>query len=467
MGAVHGQKIADLNARIDRLPTLGFSNLTFLIIGLSYFFVYFDISVIGFTLPKLTEVFHLTATEAAYPVTLYLIGYVIGDYLLSLVADRVGRRKALLYTVLIVAIGGFLSAFAWDLWSLAIFRFITGVGTGAEIAIASTIITEFSPSKSRGKYLQLMYFWGAAGLTITPFISLALINLENGWRIIFGLGALVAIVLIFMRARFLPESARWLVINGKPEEAERLVTDMERRVRLKTGKELPPVPVVPPEEESSGSVTKTLFSHPYLKRTVITLAFWLVWLITTYAYLSYAPTILIESGNTASSGLLFTALGYLGTPVGALIALILIDKVERKYFMFFVTVVFAGSLCLMTIVSSNFLVILGAFMCSMMIAANSAGYVYMAEIFPTRVRTTGVAITEGGGQIGGIIAPFLTVALLNVIGGIGTLYVLAAIVLGSGLIILIGGMRTTGLELTKIAGDPASAPEHSKNISGL
>ncbi|MBU8877520.1 MFS transporter [Bacillus sp. FJAT-29790] len=446
-----GKHISEINARIDRLPALGLGRFTFLVIGLSYFFVYFDISVIGFTLPKLTEVFNLTATQAAYPVTLYLLGYVVGDYLLSLVADRLGRRKALLYTVLIVAVGGLFSAFAWDLWSLAIFRFITGVGTGAEIAIASTIVTEFSPSKTRGKYLQLMYFWGAAGLTITPFISLALIDLDNGWRIIFGLGALVAVILIFMRSRYLPESPRWLILNGKSEEAEQLVSEMEHNVRRKTGMELPPVPVVPPEEEARGSITKTLFLPPYLNRTVVTLAFWLVWLITTYAYLSYAPTILIEAGNTASSGLLFTALGYLGTPVGALIALLLIDKMERKYFMFLVTLAFAIGLCIMTITSSNLFVISGAFICSMMVAANSAGYVYMAEIYPTRVRTTGVAITEGGGQIGGIIAPFLTVALLAQIGGIGTLYVLAAIVLFSGFIILIGGMKTTGKELTKIA----------------
>ncbi|KJQ54437.1 MFS transporter [Microbacterium sp. SA39] len=443
--------VATINARIDRLPYSGLSKPAFVVIGLAYFFVYYDLSVVGFTLPKISEVFQLTGEQAAVLIATYLAGYMVGDYFISNFGDRRGRRTAMLVTVVVLALGSILSALSWDFTSLLIFRFITGAGTGAEIALATTIVTETSPPHKRGKYLQLMYFWGAAGLTIAPFVSLALIDSEMGWRILLGLGGVVALMLIFMRGRFLPESGRWLAVHGRFDLADREVAKMEAIARAKYGRELPAPQPVPSEHVHGEGDTRRLLKKPYLSRLLVTLLFWTTWLLATNAYLSYGPTIIAEAGGDVGSSMLVTALGYLGTPIGAILAFIFIDRAQRKLLIFTVCVVFAVGLSLIAIGGSQPTVILGTFLSSAMIAANSAAYVYMAEIFPTGLRATAFSIVEGGGNIGSLIMPFVIVALLATVGGTASLWVLAATVLIAGLVILIGGIRTTGKELTKLA----------------
>lgn len=443
---------AELNARIDRLPKWGLSPIVLVIVGISYFFAFYEITAISYTLPTLTERFGITEAQAAYPVSANLLAYAIGAYVLGNVADSVGRRKALLITVIILAIGGFLTALSWDVWSLTAFRFITGIGTGAEIALAATIVTEFSPSRLRGRYVQINYIWGALGLATTPFVAIALLGTSDlGWRLVFGLGALVAALLVFMRGRWLPESPRWLVINGREDEAEGLVSSMEDRCRATTGNDLPPVPSVRAEKKAEGIPTLQLFRPPYLKRVLVVLGFWLTWYVTVYAFLGYYPIILIDRGLSEASGLLYGALGQLAIPIGAILALILVDVGQRKYFVSAVAFIFTASLALAALSSSGFILWLGSFISSMMIAANSVGYLFTAEQFPTRARATGTAVGDGFGHVGGVIAPFIVVAALAAAGGSATLWIMAAFVFVSGLIVFLGGARTTGKRLTDIA----------------
>jgi putative MFS transporter len=448
--------VAELNARIDRLPTWGLSKMVFVVVGFAYFFAFYDISAIAFTLPELSKLFHLSGNQIAYPVTANLLGYLVGAYALGNIADYLGRRQALLLTVIVLAVGGLLTAMSWGLWSLSIFRFITGLGMGAEIALAATIVTEFSPSRLRGRYTQVNYCWGAVGLAVTPFVAVALLNLGNpavGWRFVFGFGALVAIMLAFMRGQWLPESPRWLVIHGRAADAEALVTAMEARCRARTGQELPAIPQVPAEESYHGFPTMALFKPPYLGRMVIIFGFWSLWYVTVYGYLGFEPTILIKKGTSIPSGLLYSALGDLAIPIGAVIALLLVDLVRRNYYMAAVAVIFAIALAVMALSSGGVALFLGAFFSAMMIAANSVGYVYTAELFPTRARATATSIGDGLGHIGGVVAPFIVTASLASLGGNGTLWLLAVFVLVSGAIILLGGIRirTNYAGLTEIA----------------
>ncbi|MDQ0189362.1 MFS transporter [Alicyclobacillus cycloheptanicus] len=444
-------RIASLNARIDRLPVWGLSKMVFIVVGLSYFFAFYDISAISFTLPILTKMFHLTTAQTAYPVTANLLGYMIGAYIIGNLADSIGRRKAMMITVVILAIGGLLCAFSWDVWSLTAFRFMTGLGMGAELSLAATVITELSPSRLRGKYMQYNYLWGALGLAVTPFVAVALVSVPGvGWRLVFALGAVVAVMLVFLRGRWLPESPRWLVLNQRESEAEQMIAVMEECCR-QAGHLLPEVPDVPAEHRPEGFPTLSLFKKPYLGRMLVTLGFWGVWYITVYAYLGYEPTMLIQMGASTPSGLLYSALGDIAIPIGAVIAYLVVDLIERKTYLALVTVVFAVGLVLMATSHNGVVLFIGTFFSSMMVAANSVGYVYTAESFPTRARATATSIGDGVGHIGGVIAPFIVVASLGSIGARGTFWLLAGIVLVSGLIIYAGGIRTKGESLTEIA----------------
>lgn len=159
---------AELNARIDRLPRWGLSPVVYFVLGLSYFFAFYEISAIAFTLPTLTKRFDITEAQAAYPVAANLLGYAVGAYALGNIANYMGRRRALILTVMVLTLGGLLTALSWDVWSLSAFRFVTGFGVGAKIALAATIMAEFSPSRLRGRYLQINYLWGALGSPLPP-----------------------------------------------------------------------------------------------------------------------------------------------------------------------------------------------------------------------------------------------------------------------------------------------------------
>jgi putative MFS transporter len=450
------QEIAWLNARVDRLTHSGLTFRQFAIIGAAYFFVFYDLSVVGFTLPDITEDLSLSGGQAAGVVSIYLGSYVVGAVTLASFADKYGRRRGLLYTVIAIAVGGLLSGVAWGFWSLAIARFIVGAGTGAEIALASTIVTETSPSRKRGKYLQYMYFWGAAGLTLTPFITLLLLKLDNGWRYSLAVGGLIAIVLAFSRKKYLDESPRWLVLNGRAEEARDIVQKMEAISEKKSGHPLPPPreDEIPLESSSTDNrLVKKFFQKPYLKRTLVTLAFWTLWLIPVDAYLSYAPTILSSAQHQGASGIVITAIGYIGTPVGALLAFFLVDIGQRKYLISVIAFIFGCALAVMAVNPSGIVVVIAAFVASAMISANSAVYAYMAEIYPTSMRATGFGILDSGGNVGGALAPFIVVGLISIVHESGTLWILAASLICSAVILAVGGIKTSRKSIVEISGN--------------
>lgn len=451
-GRASGAAIAGLNARIDRLPVWGLSWAVLAVVGLSYFFAFYDISTIAFTLPVVSKQFGLSGYALALPVTANLVGYVIGAYALGNIADVIGRRAALLITVVILTVGSILTALSWNGLSLDVFRFITGLGMGAEIALAATILTEFSPARKRGRNLQLNYLWGAVGLAVTPFVAIGLLTVPRfGWRLVFLAGGLVAFITIFIRGRYLPESPRWLITHDRAGEAEDLVARMEETARRRSGQELAPPPEVPPEAAFKGFPTRALLRQPYLGRLAVTLGFWLVWYITVYAYLGYEPTLLIKMGLSQPSGLLYSALGDIAIPVGAIIALLIVERWQRKYLVATVAFVFTAALILMAVSTTGALLFVGAFFSAMMIATNSLAYVYTAESFPTRARATATSIGDGVGHIGGVVAPFIVVAAMSGLGARWTFGLLAVVVCVSGLIILTGGIKTTGTELTRVA----------------
>lgn len=445
-------KIGEITARIDRLPKWGLSYGVFVVVGLAYFFAFYDISAISFSLPKLADQFNLSGAELAYPVTFNLLGYAIGAYLLGTLADRAGRRPAMLITVIVLAVGGILCAFSWGVWSLTVFRFITGLGMGAEIALAATIVTELSAAKTRARNMQIMYLFGAAGLTVTPFFAILLLDIGPiGWRLVFAFGAVVAIMLAFMRSRWLPESPRWLLIHGRGDEAEKLVETMESRAAQRSGGNLPPLGQILPERTYHRNPIVELLRPPYLKRTLVVFGFWFTWYITVYAYLGYYPTILIKMGLSEPNGLLYAALGQSATIIGGIVALLIVNVAHRKYLMGGFAVVFIIGLLIIVLHPSGPLLFIGSFLSSMMIAANSVGYLYTAEAFPTRMRATALSMGDGVGHLGGVVAPFIVVATLAGVGAPGTIWILIAFLVAAAVIIAVGGMNTTGRRLTEIS----------------
>lgn len=439
-------KSNELLARLNRVPIWAFPKSFLLIIGLGYFFTFYDISNIGFAMPAINEQFHLSnSTSLFLALSVGLIGYIIGSFVIGSLADRYGRYKMLILTFALTALGSFGDAFATNITTLIIFRFLTGVGVGADLNLVSTYISELAPASQRGRMTLITFLVGILGQTITPFVALALVpNFEIGWRLLFGIGGLIAITGLILRVR-LPESPRWEIQHGRLENAEKTISEMESLCQKK-GIELPD-PVVEQHDISQESPFHTLMTPFYLKRLTILIAMWFLWYIGNYGFLGDAADLLTAHGAGIGNSLGYLAVGAMGYPIGAIFVLNLVDRLERKLLIFLTTLIWFLGMILIATYQSNLYVYLGAFCASLALGSYlQVGYTYTAELFPTRARATGFALSDGIGHAGGALGALILPAIIsNYSFFIGFTFIACTGLLAG--ILALFGPKTTGINL--------------------
>src|SRR5699024_2516140 len=162
----------ELLARLNRIPVWALPKSYLIIIGLGYFFTFYDISDIGFAMPAINEQFNLSQSTSLFlALAVGLIGYIIGSLIIGALADRFGRYRMLLLTFALTAIGSFGDALAPGVATLVVFRFVTGIGVGADLNLVSTYISELAPPARRGRITLWTFLVGILGQTVTPFIA--------------------------------------------------------------------------------------------------------------------------------------------------------------------------------------------------------------------------------------------------------------------------------------------------------
>jgi putative MFS transporter len=269
-----------------------------------------------------------------------------------------------------------------------------------------------------------------------------------GWRVVFGIGALAIFLLLFLNDRWVPESPRWLVLHGHADRAEELMQRMENHVRA-TGRELPEPEPSPAEAVLTTFPTAELLRPPYLSRVLVVFFFWFFSYMAAYAYLAYLQTLLKAMG--VSENLLYSAIGDIGFVLGGFLALVAIDRWNRKYSAAGAGLVGMVGLALIAVSTGPALLILGALLAGIWIMAPALGYAYTSEVFPTRARASGMSIGDGLGHLGGAVQPYIVVAGLAAVGPRGTFGLMIVMIAIAASIILFGGLKTAGDRLTDIA----------------
>ncbi|MBV8573898.1 MAG: MFS transporter, partial [Acetobacteraceae bacterium] len=269
----------DVPARLDRLPWARFHWLVVIALGITWILDGLEVTLVGSLSAAIAEspTLGLSGTEIGVAASAYLTGAVLGALFFGWLTDRLGRKKLFTVTVLIYAVATIASGLAWNFWSFAFFRAMTGAGIGGEYAAVNATIQELIPARRRG-FTDLVIngsFWlgaalGAVGALVV--LNPAIMNPEIGWRAAFVIGGIIGVVVLLLR-RFIPESPRWLMTHGYPEEADRVVAQIERRIEAETGRPLPPVPhqalrLRRDVHEWFGASVRALF-HQYRGRTVL------------------------------------------------------------------------------------------------------------------------------------------------------------------------------------------------------
>jgi MFS transporter, putative metabolite:H+ symporter len=403
----------DLIARLDRLPVWPYPSAVLWVVGIGYLIAFFDITNVAFGLPVFSKVLHFSQSQAALPITASLVGYVIGSWLNSNFSDVIGRKGGIMTATLLFSCGCIVTTFAFNLESMVIGRFVTGMGIGAEIAVISAYIGEMAPAAVRGRYTSLANVFAMIGQGVVPVVALGLVpNFTWGWRAMFLIGAFGGLTLLAFP--WIPESPRWLLSKRRHVDAAAVVAAAEKRVRARIGDRLPPPIEVAAEVHAQGFPTAALFRPPFRGRVLLLFALWFIWYIGTYTWLGLGPTFFVARGYTLTHSILFLLTSSIGYPAGSLIATAIGDTFERKHTILAGMILWTACFIGIGIASSPLLIYVSVFL-----LAGSLGfflplmYTLTAESFPTRARATGVSLTDGAGHLGGAIGPIMALAVYS------------------------------------------------------
>lgn len=471
-----------LGTRIDSLEKIPMSAGVLLAISLASFFTYYDFSNYAYISPMLKESWNVQDSEIALGASLTVLGYVIGAVLITIYADLYGRKPALVISVLLLAGGSILAASAQDMTQMVIFRLITGIGIGSEIAIVATYIGEISPKSKRGRYTSLIVFFGWTGIALSGPISFALFEGEidnfvqiDIWRIILAIAVIPALFALILRMR-MPESLRWLISKGKMEEANRLLIKLglnpithqgvvNHSERENASNKVSDVTKEFKQEDKKGLKSykadknlTILFRNIVSNRRIvfsrisILSAIWSLALIPIYASLLLVVEYTnqgYEIGESISVNMIASS----GFVAGGICSLIIADRIERKYQIALSCAVMGMAFILRGIFIQDYL---GLVISSFMAFGANAWMIsnlltYTAENFPTEIRSTCSGIVEGAGRLIATVGPFVFIMLVT-FGFFNLMVGLAAFSFVAAIVVLLLGRNTLNLSLERLNG---------------
>ena len=421
--------------RLDVLPFTGQHRRLLLGSGAGWALDALDVGLISFIIAQLTVQWQLSATQASWIASAGFVGMAIGAALGGLLADRFGRRQVFALTLL--GYGAFtgLSALAWSVGALIVLRFLVGLGLGAELPVASTLVSEFAPARIRGRVVVILESFWAVGWTLAALIGYLVVPRgDAGWRWALALGAVPALYAVVVRLG-LPESVRFLESRGRHAEAEAVVQRFEaaadgQRTEAPAQDASPVAATVTGAAAAApaGNRVATLWSRPLRRRTG---AIWAVWFLVNFSYYGafiWLPTLLVASGFSLVRSFEYTLLITLAQLPGYAVSAVLVERWGRRRTLAVFLLGSAAAAALFATADGTAMVLTAGMLLSFFnLGAWGALYAVTPELYPTPLRGTGAGWAAGVGRIASVIAP-LSVPVLREAGGTGLLFVVFAAV---------------------------------------
>jgi MFS family permease len=466
-------------ARLDRLPWSRWHWLIVIGLGTVWILDGLEVTIVSAVAGRITEPgsgLELSVSQVGLGGAIYIAGAVTGALFFGYLTDRYGRKKLFLITLALYLAATTLTAFATTAWWFYLFRFLTGAGIGGEYAAINSAIDELIPARLRGRvalFINGSYWAGTAfgAALAVPLLDTDVLSPDLGWRLAFGLGAILGLGILFVR-RHVPESPRWLFTHGRAKEAEMLVDQIEKDITATTGIQLkePDESITVRQRESIGfaTIAKVMFKL-YPQRSLLCFS-----LFTGQAFLynavffTYVLVLTNFYGVSSSHAPLYLIPFAIGNFLGPMLLGPLFDTIGRRK-MIAGTYILSGVLLTITgyLFTEGALNELTQTVCWMIIfffasAGASAAYLTASEIFPMEIRALAIAFFYAiGTAAGGISGPLVFGALIDTASADN---VFIGYLIGSGLMIAAGvvemliGVDAEGRSLEDIA-RPLTAQE--------
>jgi MFS transporter, putative metabolite:H+ symporter len=443
--------------RLERLPFARFHLKLLAMGGLGYAFDAMDGAIVPFVLPSLKANWALSSAQVGLLASGSLAGGILGAILTGWLGDRFGRRFVMMGALAFYCSASVISATATSWQMFLACRIVTGIGLTAEAVVIAPFLSEFAPSRSRGRFMGALagcfsFGWVAAALLGVSIVPLG----PDAWRVALVLAAVPILMLLWWR-RALPESPRWLEAQGRHAEAQRVVSEIESQVQRQLG-ELPPVinstNVLTPESPTPSIVAayRQLWGPSLRRRAAVAWVLWFSIGFSYYAFFTWIPSLLVESGMTLTKSFSFSLAIYVAQIPGYFSAAYFNDRFGRRAVIATYMLMGAVSALVFAFAKSDLAIILAGMTLSLFMNGVYAGlYSYTPEIFPTHVRAMGQGACTAISRTGAMLAP-ITVGLLFPLYGFPGVFSLTTAFLATGAICAAClGLATKGRSLEDIA----------------
>lgn len=392
-----------LSQIIEQIKLSSFHYVLLTVCSLIYALTALNVMLISPILPKIISEWNLSKITAGFLLSAGNLGMIVGAVSFGVLADKIGRRRILLLTVILMSAFTALCSLAWDVTSMSIFRFLAGIGLGGALPQPGVYLTEFVPSKYRGRFIGLVetsWVYGALLSIALPYLLLPIF----GWRLTF-LTALIPLILIPIIITTLPQSLRYLEIKNRLDEGLTIlrklgISDVKRSdIQARKTKRY-----------SFVEALKNLWSQKYRRRTAL---LWIGWAVLAYTYhgiFLWLPTIYATEFGFGIMKSLFWILIITAIQIpGYYSATFLLDHVGRKpIFFIYLAVAGVGSYLLGLILEINWVLMCSGIISFFNLGAWAVLYTYTPELYPTSIRGTGSGFSAGIGRVAMTLAPTIT-----------------------------------------------------------
>lgn len=431
---------------IDRVGLGRFQRRLLAICGAGWAADAMEVLLISFALPAIRQEWGLTPAQAGLLGTAIFVGMLTGAWFWGAISDRIGRKLGFILTVLIDSGFGLLSALSPNFATLVLLRALTGFGVGGTLPVDYAVFAEYLPRRQRGRYLVYLEAFWALGALVAAGLAWLIVP-RVGWRPLLALSAFPGVIVFWIR-RHVPESPRFMLVQGREEEALAIL----RRVAQENGTTLPESSrlVIPSAPQAT---VVDLWRQPYTKTTVL---LWLIWFgisLGYYGVFTWLPSLFVQRGMTFLRSFEYIFLLTLAQLPGYFSAAYLVERLGRRVTLGLYliasglfTYLFAVAISLPVYVAA------AVWMSFFALGAWGALYAYTPEAYPTQLRTTGMGAASGMARIAGTLAPTLGGYLLGISMPLA-LTVFAAAYTLSGLAALALPYETKGQPLADVVGE--------------
>jgi putative MFS transporter len=395
--------LGEVSDRLDRLPTSRFHAKILIVAALSLLFDTLDTALTGFVLASLRTVWHFDAKTIGVVSAIGLSGYLVGSAICGFSADHLGRKKTILFTLILYSVFSASRGLTDTVGVFAFLNFFTWFFVGAESSTVPPYLAELWPSRIRGKLVGWMMAFFGTGIALSSIWALLIIP-TMGWRWALFLTAPFALIGGVMRS-VLPESPRWLIRVGRIADAEAVLRRVEDEVAKSTGHALPPVVPSPsgPRMSQRRVYPRELLGTVYRSITLMLWAAWFAEYGVLYTYQIFVPTILSAEGHSIVNSFRYSVVIYSAAIPGYVLGGYVVEWLDRKYaiLLSFASVAAFGTLFGHSQSPAQIITFAGSTVFFLSLGS-TAIYTYTPELYPTEIRATAMGIASAWGRVGAV-----------------------------------------------------------------